>query len=235
MNEIVDLSSKTCRSKNETGNKNEMQLQLSNSNQKPKLYYFNVTGLAEPIRYLLHYCNIEFEDIRFADFDEWINNYKNDMPMEQVPVLEIDGVKYHQHKSICEYIAKIYRLCGSTEKESLEMSALVDDFNDMRAYVANYYKEDDAIFKSKLKERMEDKLPFFMNKFESRIVENRGFFFNGKISWVDIYYSGVCEVISNILQRDLNEAHPNLKSLVDYVRKIDRIKKYIDLRPQTPL
>ena len=41
-----------------------------------KLYYFNVTGLGEPIRYLLHYCGIKFEDIRFKDLDEWLQKYK---------------------------------------------------------------------------------------------------------------------------------------------------------------
>jgi glutathione S-transferase len=41
-----------------------------------KLYYFNVTGLAEPIRYMLHYCGIKFDDIRFNDFEEWKIKYK---------------------------------------------------------------------------------------------------------------------------------------------------------------
>ena len=44
-----------------------------------KLYYFNVTGLGEPIRYLLHYVGADFEDIRFKDFDEWTSKYKKGM------------------------------------------------------------------------------------------------------------------------------------------------------------
>ncbi|XP_011499921.1 PREDICTED: glutathione S-transferase-like [Ceratosolen solmsi marchali] len=97
-----------------------------------KLYYFNVTGLAEPIRYILHYCGIKFDDIRFNDFEEWKVKYKKEMPMEQVPVLEIDGVRYHQHKSICRYIGRKFKLCGSNEEESLKIDALVDDIDDIR-------------------------------------------------------------------------------------------------------
>lgn len=35
-----------------------------------KLTYFNLTGVAEPIRYLLSYGNKQFEDIRI-EFNDW--------------------------------------------------------------------------------------------------------------------------------------------------------------------
>lgn len=35
-----------------------------------KLTYFNVTGLGEPIRYLLSQSGIKFEDVR-VEFDDW--------------------------------------------------------------------------------------------------------------------------------------------------------------------
>lgn len=39
-----------------------------------KLYYFDIKGLGESIRYLLHYGGLEFEDIRTgpgANSEEW--------------------------------------------------------------------------------------------------------------------------------------------------------------------
>ncbi|XP_032457615.1 glutathione S-transferase S1-like [Nasonia vitripennis] len=97
------------------------------------------------------------------------------MPMEQVPVLEIDGVKFHQHTSICRYIANKFNLCGANGEESLEIDAIVNDINDMRIEIANYYKEEDPNFKTKLEQKLLEKLPFFLNKFESRVLENNGY------------------------------------------------------------
>ncbi|XP_017875129.1 glutathione S-transferase 1-like, partial [Ceratina calcarata] len=69
-----------------------------------KLTYFNVTGLAEPIRLLLHQSGIKFEDIRF-DFEEW-PKIKPTTPLGQVPVLEIDGKPFVQSKAIARFIAR---------------------------------------------------------------------------------------------------------------------------------
>lgn len=54
------------------------------------------------------------------------------MPMEKVPVLEIDGKKYHQSLSICRYIAKKCNAYGSNDLEALEIDAAVDSIDDLR-------------------------------------------------------------------------------------------------------
>lgn len=54
------------------------------------------------------------------------------MPIEQVPVLEIDGVKYHQHKAICRLIGKKFNLHGSNDEEAHKIDAFMDDIEDLR-------------------------------------------------------------------------------------------------------
>ncbi|CAH1635786.1 unnamed protein product [Spodoptera littoralis] len=56
-----------------------------------KLSYFNLNGLAEPIRYILHYTNQEFEDVRY-DVYSWPDpKIKASLPYGQFPVYEEDG------------------------------------------------------------------------------------------------------------------------------------------------
>lgn len=45
-----------------------------------KLTYFDVKSLAEPIRWIFHYHNIPFEDIRIEwDYPKWFEQYKKSM------------------------------------------------------------------------------------------------------------------------------------------------------------
>ena len=54
------------------------------------------------------------------------------MPMGQMPVLEVDGKKAHQHVSICRYLAKQFGLYGANEWENLLVDSVVDTQNDFR-------------------------------------------------------------------------------------------------------
>jgi glutathione S-transferase len=53
-----------------------------------KLYYFNVKGRAEIIRYVFAAAGQQYEDVRF-DGDEWRAKYKTQSPSGQCPFLEV--------------------------------------------------------------------------------------------------------------------------------------------------
>jgi len=55
-----------------------------------------------------------------------------DMPMGQMPVLEIDGKQYHQSRAIGRFIAKKGNLYGSNDLEALEIDATIDSMDDVR-------------------------------------------------------------------------------------------------------
>ncbi|KAH0950896.1 hypothetical protein HN011_000336 [Eciton burchellii] len=198
-----------------------------------KLTYFNITGLGESIRYLLNQCNIKFEDIRI-NMEDW-PKYKPNMPMGQMPILEIDGKVYHQSKAISRFIAKKGNLYGSNEIEMTEIDTMVDDIEDLRHALSIYFWEKDPIFKANLKEIAYKKLPFYLDKFETQVKNNGGYFIRGKLSWPDLLWASYKQYLSVILEGDPNKDHPELKKLVEKVQALPKIKAYLEKRPKTTL
>ena len=73
-----------------------------------KLYHFNIYSRAEPIRILLNYAKIPFEDIRIEIPD--LSAYKDKFEFGQVPALEITDAEgkvtqYTQAVSILRYLS----------------------------------------------------------------------------------------------------------------------------------
>lgn len=118
-----------------------------------KLTYFDCAALGEPLRFLLKYGNIDFEDVRIKNEDwpqlkpsEWcLNNFPTyecishfyfskylALPMGTLPLLEVDGKKMYQSISILRLLAKKLGLSGSTDLENFEIDQIVDTVVDLR-------------------------------------------------------------------------------------------------------
>lgn len=96
-----------------------------------KVSYFPITALGEPIRFLLSYGGVEFEDERIEK-EKW-PAVKPNMPFGQMPVLEHNGKMAHQSTAISRYLGKQFKLVGKDDWEDLEIDAAVDTINDLRA------------------------------------------------------------------------------------------------------
>lgn len=72
----------------------------------PKLYYFDVYALGEPIRLLFTHAKVPFDDVRLNkdSFTELKNNDR--LEFGQVPMLEVDGKRYTQSKAILRLLGK---------------------------------------------------------------------------------------------------------------------------------
>ncbi|XP_020285831.1 glutathione S-transferase-like [Pseudomyrmex gracilis] len=200
-----------------------------------KLTYFNVTGLGEPIRFLLHQSGIPFEDIRISS-EEWPQKKETmkHLPMGQMPILEIgDGKVYHQSKAISRFVAKKGNLYGSDDVEAMEIDAIVDTIDDMRIALSTYFWETDPTYKEKLKEAAHKKLPVYLDKLEAQVKNNNGYFVRGKLSWPDLLWAAHADYLGFVLKEDINKNHPELKKLVEKVRALPKIKAYLSKRPKT--
>ncbi len=97
-----------------------------------KLTYFDSAGRAEPIRIALHIAGLPFEDrrLKFPDFAQAKST--GELPLGQVPVLEVDGLAIVQTASIMRYVARIGAtdLIPADPLVALIADSALDSFND---------------------------------------------------------------------------------------------------------
>ncbi|CAF1226849.1 unnamed protein product [Didymodactylos carnosus] len=104
---------------------------------KYKLYYFDTRGRAEIIRLILTQAGHPFDDIRYGH-DEFQAHHKHEMPLEQMPVLEIISDQHQQKPSklpqsltIARYLAKEFDLAGKTNLQQAQVDSVVDTMMDL--------------------------------------------------------------------------------------------------------
>jgi len=94
-----------------------------------KLTYFNARGVAEPIRMILKYKNVDFEDVRI-EHAEW-PELKSKQKWGVLPVFELDGQLYHQSYAITRFLGKKYNLNGANDREAFLCDELTDTLRDL--------------------------------------------------------------------------------------------------------
>ncbi|XP_041781621.1 glutathione S-transferase isoform X2 [Anopheles merus] len=197
-----------------------------------KVYYFNVKALGEPLRFLLSYGNLPFDDVRITR-EEW-PALKPTMPMGQMPVLEVDGKRVHQSLAMCRYVAKQINLAGDNPLEALQIDAIVDTINDFRLKIAIVaYEPDDMVKEKKMVTLNNEVIPFYLTKLNVIAKENNGHLVLGKPTWADVYFAGILDYLNYLTKTNLLENFPNLQEVVQKVLDNENVKAYIAKRPIT--
>ncbi|KAF5279389.1 hypothetical protein FQA39_LY05499 [Lamprigera yunnana] len=197
-----------------------------------KLIYFPTTGVAEPIRFLLCYGNLKFEDFRFA-IDDW-PKIKPTMPFGQVPVLEVDGKQAHQSIAICRYVAKQVKVNGADDWEDLEIDAIVDTINDLRGKIAAYHYEKDPEVKAKLKDPLfNETLPYYLDRLDAIAKANDSHLVAGKLTWADFFFVALLDYLDKMLEKKMIQDYPNLLKVESIIVNLPAIKEWIEKRPKS--
>uniref|UniRef100_A0A914HKB9 glutathione transferase n=1 Tax=Globodera rostochiensis TaxID=31243 RepID=A0A914HKB9_GLORO len=102
-----------------------------------KLYYFDLRGIGEPIRLLLHYVGQQFEDVRFS-MEEWPTKYKSKFFYGKAPVLEVDGKQLGQSTTILRFLAEKFALAGKDEWEKAKADEIINFQKDANTELAPY-------------------------------------------------------------------------------------------------
>ncbi|KAI4470699.1 glutathione s-transferase [Holotrichia oblita] len=193
-----------------------------------KVTYFNIRGLAETIRLLLKYGEIEFEDNRIQS-EEWAA-LKATTPFGQMPLYEEDGKVAWQSLAICRYLAKKVNLRGANDWEDLQVDAIADTITDLRIKIASLMQEKDEEKKEQLKQTLiKETAPYYLERLDKIAGENGGHF----LTWVDFYFFAMSHIVNFLLGADGYANYKNLQAVVDNVQKIPAIKKWVEVRPKT--
>ncbi|KAK9302918.1 hypothetical protein QLX08_005191 [Tetragonisca angustula] len=198
-----------------------------------KLTYFPVKALGEPIRFLLSYAEIPFEDDRF-DREDW-PKIKPTTPYGQVPVLEVDGKKVAQSSAISRYLAKQCGLAGKDDWEALLIDATVDTIHDVRAKLAAFHYEEDETYKATKRKVADEVVPFYLERLDAQVKDNGGYFVGGALSWADLTFVAILDYLNFMNSSDLIEKYENLKQLKEKVLNVPAIKSWISKRPESEL
>uniref|UniRef100_A0A8C3L0F3 glutathione transferase n=1 Tax=Chrysolophus pictus TaxID=9089 RepID=A0A8C3L0F3_CHRPC len=99
---------------------------------KPVLYYFDGRGKMESVRWLLAAAGVEFEEVFLETREQYEKLLQSGVLMfQQVPMVEIDGMKLVQTRAILNYIAGKYNLYGKDLKERALIDMYVEGLADL--------------------------------------------------------------------------------------------------------
>jgi glutathione S-transferase len=190
-----------------------------------QLGYWDIRGLAQPIRLLLEYTGTDWEDKLYVTgpaptFDKscWFDEkFSHGFDFPNLPYL-IDGdVKLTQTKAILKYIARKNDLVGKTEQEKIRIDLADAQNDDFRgAFTRLCYSPD---FEN-LKENYLADLPGKLKQFSDFLGDNP-WFAGQNLTYVDFtIYEGLDH------HRTLEpNALNNFKNLQDFVNRFESLEK----------
>ncbi|XP_070574574.1 glutathione S-transferase Mu 1-like [Ptychodera flava] len=109
--------------------------------------YWKIRGLAQPIRYLVEYAEIDYKEKLYEcgpapDFSRecWLGEkYTLGLPFPNLPYI-IDGdVKLTQSNAILRYLARKANLLGTSDKEVIRVDLMAEQSMDLRNYMVDHF------------------------------------------------------------------------------------------------
>ncbi|XP_075821261.1 glutathione S-transferase A2-like [Microtus pennsylvanicus] len=195
---------------------------------KPVLHYWNARGRMECIRWLLAAAGVEFEE-KFIEAPAEMEKLIKDgsLMFQQVPMVEIDGMKLVQSRAILNYIATKYNLYGKDAKER----ALIDmytegilDLTEMMLQVVICPPDQREAKISLLKEKTKNRyLPAY-----EKVLKSHGqdYLVGNRLTRVDIHLLEVLLYVEE-LDSSLLAPFPLLKALKSRISSLPNVKKFL--------
>ncbi|KAG8198424.1 hypothetical protein JTE90_021665 [Oedothorax gibbosus] len=192
---------------------------------RPVFAYWNFRGLAEHIRYLLYYKNVDFEDKRYnVEEDVWLSEkFTLGLDFPNLPYYIDENVKLTQSVTIIRYLAQKHGLDGKTEEDQLRVSLAEQQIFDVRSSFGQLCHNREF---EKLKPEFVAKVPAQL-KLVSDFLGDRKFLAGDYITYVDFMAYEPLEFYQYLIPGVLND-FPNLKAYHDRIRQLPQLQAYFN-------
>jgi len=190
----------------------------------PSLTYFNGRGLAESIRLILTYLNIEFQDNRVESITDEL---RATLPYGQLPVYKDGDFTLAQSASITRYIAAKNNFDGKTFEERATADSINESLWDLLRAIFKARDQPEAE-KEKVKAVV---LPKFLAIWEKNLEKNQFVAGGDALTYVDLTFFGAIDYLPQLGYEF--EGYPKIKEFQARIASIPQIKSYIEKRPVT--
>ena len=192
-----------------------------------RLTYFNGQGRAEEVRLMLALCNVPWRDAVYGDatgaqYATTEAQMRKMMAagvlaMDQLPLLEIDGLRLVQQSAILRYLARRHNLYGSGAAEAAQIDILSDSLQDWNPVIAVLQGKADAPHAK------------YLDRFARALRSNGdGDFLVGKtVSFVDVQVFQALEQLVESKTVPLKAKWPELDAYRLRVRALPPIAEYL--------
>lgn len=189
--------------------------------EKPTLAYWDVRGLTTPIRMVLYYAGIPFEDKRYDA--SWFQVKPTiDLPFPNLPYW-IDGdLKITQSTAILRHVAKKAKLTGKDDVEDARLGMLEQQAVDLRTGLAKLAYSD----------KYEQERPDFVKSIPSLLkpwsdyLGQKNFLLGDRLTYVDILLADILNVYE-LFEPSALTAFPNLSGLLQRVEALPGIASFL--------
>jgi len=120
-----------------------------------KLHYWDIRGLAQVPRFVLALAGVEFTDVKYSSDETWAHAKKEmNSSFPNCPALEHPQLPFTltESKAIIQFLARVYKLYGSSPAETALVDNLIFRAEDVRSsftglvYGSKNFESDKAAF-----------------------------------------------------------------------------------------
>jgi len=197
---------------------------------KPRLGYWDIRGLAAPLRYLLAYAGEDFEDERYAvgpppeySRDKWFSvKFTLGLAFPNLPYYMDDKVKLTETNAIFRYLARKYNLYGDDDIAKANCDQILEitmDFRNgfVRLCYGSGFEENKAGYIEGAKKKLET--------FEA-FLGDKPFFAGDKVTACDFHMYEMLDA-HQTFSSSILDGCPKLQQFCQRIRDLPAIKAYL--------